>query len=114
MRSPWARVAEPQKRRERPSLPPKARTRMSRSAAAFRVTEARSPETYSPSTNIRRPSTGSFSSKSISSRQRSSSGLWARTTAWGTVAAIATRTAATIAIPPLPGPRRLLSNVSAM
>ena len=82
------------------------------SVAARRVTAARSPETVSLSTNIRLPSTGSVNSNSISSRQ----GSWssARTTAWGTVAAIATRTATMTAIPPLPGPRRLHSGFSAM
>ena len=44
---------------------------MSRAVAARRVTAARSPVTVSASTNIRRPSSGSSTSKSISSRQGS-------------------------------------------
>ena len=44
---------------------------MSRAVAAPNVTAARSPETVSASTNIRRPGTGSVTSKSISFRQGS-------------------------------------------
>ena len=113
MRSPSSRDAEPQKRRDVPWLPPKARTRMSMAVAALSMTAARSPETVMPSTNIRRPSTGSVSSKSISSRQRSSSGLWART-AWGTVTnANARRATAARDRNPLRGLLRALSRVSA-
>ena len=82
---------------------------MSRAVAARRVTAARSPETVSPSTNIRRPGTGSLTSKSISSRQWSSARA-----AWGTVAAAATRTTATTAIHPIRGFRRLIFSVSAL
>ena len=110
MLSPSASVAEPQKRSQLPCGPPNARTRMSRAVAARRVTAARSPVTVSASTNIRRPGTGSFTSKSISSRQWSSARA-----AWGTVMTAAARTArAAMARKPLWGFRRLISSVSAM
>ena len=82
------------------------------SVAARRVTRARSPETVSPSTNIRRPSTGSVSSKSISSRQ----GSWPSARAEdGTVTAATARTAtAAKAIQPMRGLLRLLCKVSAL
>ena len=112
MLSPSASVAEPQKRSQLPCGPPKARTRMSRAVAARRVTAARSPVTVSASTNIRRPGTGSFTSKSISSRQGSWSSARA---AWGTVTTAAARTArAAMARKPLWGFRRLISSVSAL
>ena len=110
MRSPSASLADPQKRSQSPSGPPKARTRMSRAVAARRVTAARSPETVSPSTNILRPGTGSVSSKSISSRQWPSA-----RTAWGTVATAAARTTTAAAKRnPLWGFRCLDSSVSAL
>ena len=106
MLSPSAREADPQKRSHLPCGPPKARTRMSRAVAARRVTAARSPETVSPSTNIRRPSTGSSTSKSISSRQ----GSWSSARAdSGTATTAAIRTAsATTGIHPIRGFRRRL------
>ena len=61
--------------------------------------------------NIRRPSTGSVTSKSISSRQGSWSSARA---AWGTVMTAAARTTAMTAVHPLWGLRRLISSVSAM
>ena len=69
MRSPSSREADPQNRSQLPCGPPKARTRRSRGVAARRMTAARPPETVSLSTKSRRPSTGSVTSKSISSRQ---------------------------------------------
>ena len=94
MRSPSSRLAEPQKRRELPWEPPKARTRMSRAVAARRVTAARSPVTDNPSTKSRRPSTGCGGWNSISSEvQPSSPGPWARADC-GTVATAAARATA--------------------
>ena len=111
MLSPSAREADPQKRSQVPCGPPKARTRMSRAVAALRVTEARSPETVSLSTNIRRPSTGSSTSKSISSHQ----GSWSSARAtWGTVTKAMARTARVAkARKPLRGFLRLVSSVAA-
>ena len=105
MLSPSARDADPQKRSQLPSGPPYALTRRSMLVAALRVTAARSPETVSASTNIRRPSTGSVTSKSISSRQ----GSWSSASAaWGTVAAAIRTARATTGIQPTRGFLRLL------
>ena len=66
---------------------------MSRAVVARRVTAARSPETVRASTNIRLPSTGSVTSKSISSRH----GSWpSARTAWGRVETAAARATAAI------------------